>query len=974
MLPQVKHCVCGFDHEKEDFMAHKRWAWCILPLLLLPLALQAQNAFATRINYFNAIEQSDVLLLDMFFSIVDSGGRVIVDAPVEYVELQLSDGIRYAAEVSQPAVPMYIALVLDSSGSMGGANQQMREAAVESLSSAPDLAQFAVITFNDTPQPLQSFTPDANLTRATIDSVRSVDGAGTCLYDAMFSSVDLLAQQPRGRRAMIIFTDGMNQSRSGRGCGIVDARTVINHARQAQVPLYIVGLQNTAGELNQNELNQIASETNAFAAFGSTANLGQLFGNMMESLGNQLYVQIPVYPRAGAYTGTLVPFFDTHAQAGSAVIQFNSSRDYSLPFQFTNLPRVRYIAERDVIVVERFQAIGVENLGKLTIEVNDENGFTILSEELTTLPTEYIIPGGQLAPGDDYTVSIDAFDTTSRPLIGEPITLDFRYNRVTEAPAEVSITVLSAALTADKSSVQINLDTTGADQISFLRIFVIDSRQNLTLPPIEGYRYEGAQQQINIPTNNLSPGGEYRIEIHAFGSNNQPLLPTPSEKPFVMPAAPLPLLTIVGVQQRPDTQFIDVTVEARNIELVNQIRVLLISKSTRQLVSEPPAIVGSPTMFPLDMGTLASGEYELQLIPLDANGSRLIEAPVIYEFGYQSPQPTTLETLSRVLRSPLVLSVLILLLGGVLFFFFQRIRDRKRSADTATNESEVMVRPRTVYQPPVDDLRQTTLMRDVLGTLVVISSQSFRPEYNRNLTRQIGNNTVYVIGRKEANVELSPTFFNFAQDKIVSGRHFELRYMPELEVFKLRDVGSDGKGSRMGTRVDGRLLKNEEIVLPKDRQVLIEIGKSIKMIFAAQGVHINPRAFHPNNTRDADDLEEFDDAQPKLKIEVIESNSFDKNYTVEVKQPTFELGAQVGLLKFAADKSVSSRHLRFQYLPDKNTFRVIDVGTRGGGSTYGTYVNDNFIQGEGVDLPNNDPVTIAMGHDVRLLVTVLQNN
>ena len=76
----------------------------------------------------------------------DSNGRVVPVSSIESATMQLfGDATIYPAVVEKPNSPFYVVLLLDASGSMGGAMADMQAAAKASLQNAPPEARFAVV-------------------------------------------------------------------------------------------------------------------------------------------------------------------------------------------------------------------------------------------------------------------------------------------------------------------------------------------------------------------------------------------------------------------------------------------------------------------------------------------------------------------------------------------------------------------------------------------------------------------------------------------------------------------------------------------------------------------------------------------------------------------------------------------------------------------------------------------------------------
>lgn len=138
-----------------------------------------------------------------------------------------------AAEVTG-GIPLYVALVLDVSGSMAGAPLQATTRAAQDLVSkltAED--QAALLTFRSDVVLAAPLSIDhASISQA----LRALRAEGsTLLYDAAHQAVALLEKTPPGRRAVVLFTDGED---TGSRLTLDDA---VSQAQRFAVPLYVVG-------------------------------------------------------------------------------------------------------------------------------------------------------------------------------------------------------------------------------------------------------------------------------------------------------------------------------------------------------------------------------------------------------------------------------------------------------------------------------------------------------------------------------------------------------------------------------------------------------------------------------------------------------------------------------------------------------------------------------------------------------------
>ena len=66
----------------------------------------------------------------------------------------------------------------------------------------------AVISFNSTIKTLIDFTSEHGSATQQIRAMDAEPNSGTCLYDAAYKAVQMSAGLPKGRRAIILLTDG----------------------------------------------------------------------------------------------------------------------------------------------------------------------------------------------------------------------------------------------------------------------------------------------------------------------------------------------------------------------------------------------------------------------------------------------------------------------------------------------------------------------------------------------------------------------------------------------------------------------------------------------------------------------------------------------------------------------------------------------------------------------------------------------
>lgn len=399
----------------------------LIALLLALLPIRPQSALAQAPSGLQvlgtvATPGQESLGLEIYFVAVDGVGRPIARPDLESASVQVIGGAQFPATVGDPNSEINIVMLMDTSGSMGGVIDSVREAALSSLEAMPPNARVSVVAFNDEMRTLTDFTNDLEGVAAAIERV-DVQPRGTCLYDSVWNAIDRLdqvAQQPQDRRAIILFTDGRDQSAANTAepCSIHTYRDMVNKAlRSPATQLHTIGLCDvTCRNLNAAELQEMAAASSGFAALGDETNLSSMFREIMDGLNSQLAARTAVFARQGENQGVLTLRSRDGLEVSSAPFVFQSDRDYTAPpaAPEITIPGLSYNADDNSYQL----ALSVANpeqiaLILLSLEETD-GGKTIFGNEernlqgRDNLQTDFSAAG--LTPGENYTLFVRAVD------------------------------------------------------------------------------------------------------------------------------------------------------------------------------------------------------------------------------------------------------------------------------------------------------------------------------------------------------------------------------------------------------------------------------------------------------------------------------------------------------------------------------------------------------------------------------------
>jgi len=159
-----------------------------------------------------------VNLVDVLFTVLDRRNKLVPaldKTDFKIFDDKLPQEIRYFSKQSD--LPLRIGMLLDTSNSIRDRIKFEQDASINFLFTVlrRNKDEAFVMTFDDEPQVIQSFTGDAGALRDQITKTRA--GGGTAIYDAIYEAcVKELSHPPRPpgdqpdvvRRVMILISDG----------------------------------------------------------------------------------------------------------------------------------------------------------------------------------------------------------------------------------------------------------------------------------------------------------------------------------------------------------------------------------------------------------------------------------------------------------------------------------------------------------------------------------------------------------------------------------------------------------------------------------------------------------------------------------------------------------------------------------------------------------------------------------------------
>jgi Ca-activated chloride channel family protein len=218
------------------------------------------------------------------------------------------------------ALPIYVAVLLDTSSSTAGKLRFEREAAKDFIYTVvrlrKDKAAFA--TFDDDVRLLQDFTDKLDLLDKAVDNVKK-PGTQTTLYDAVWEFCDQKLRGVNGKRVIVVITDGDDTYSRARLKDAIDIAqrtetTIFAISTKAGFSGSVPGVE--AGQVKDEgdkELERLCAETGGKAFFtGDILALERSFTQVARELRSQyLLTYKPTRAFDGSYRRIEVKLADT---------------------------------------------------------------------------------------------------------------------------------------------------------------------------------------------------------------------------------------------------------------------------------------------------------------------------------------------------------------------------------------------------------------------------------------------------------------------------------------------------------------------------------------------------------------------------------------------------------------------------------------------------------------------------------------
>jgi VWFA-related protein len=225
-------------------------------------------------------EAVDVDVVQVTAVVIDENGRFVPDLRMEDFRVLDDDRPQKLTNFASENIPLELVTAIDVSSSMTAALPLVKSSATRFLGALRPGDQVTVLGFNDNIFTLARRSSDQEVRAKAVE--RLAPWGGTALYDVIIRAADLLGRQS-GRRAMVVFTDGDDQSSHA------SMPAVVQRAEASDATIYMIGEGRAIEARNLQQLmRQLASVSGGRAFFSEQpSKLEAIFEEILEDLRHQ---------------------------------------------------------------------------------------------------------------------------------------------------------------------------------------------------------------------------------------------------------------------------------------------------------------------------------------------------------------------------------------------------------------------------------------------------------------------------------------------------------------------------------------------------------------------------------------------------------------------------------------------------------------------------------------------------------------
>lgn len=267
-------------------------------LLALSLFLLINTTKAQVVEEDDTPIKVSTLLLTAPLTVSDKSGRNIPGLKKENFSIFQNNEKQEVEFLFNEEAPMNVAILLDTSGSTRDVLDNIQKAARDFLKVFREGDKGIIVGFDSRTLFLTKLTSDRKELSRAIEKVAIADRTGSYMYDAVFQVVNTHFANFKGRKAVIVLTDGMVYGRSFTAQQALDTlqkSDVLFYPIVFKTKSYTAAVRRGAKPLPVELLKMFADETSGRFYEKDAANLKEAFQSISEELKKQYLIGF--YPR-----------------------------------------------------------------------------------------------------------------------------------------------------------------------------------------------------------------------------------------------------------------------------------------------------------------------------------------------------------------------------------------------------------------------------------------------------------------------------------------------------------------------------------------------------------------------------------------------------------------------------------------------------------------------------------------------------
>ncbi len=225
-----------------------------------PAVNAATDETKAEVNESNSI-RIETRLVNLNVKAVDPQGQPLNDLKPEDFTVIDDETKEEIAHFKPVTAPVNLVVMLDLSGSTKNKRKPMIEAASRFIDALPANDRMAVVAFTRRYRVLSKLTSDKTALKASLERVKGIEG-GTAYYDSMWKAFDDLGQLADARKAIVVLTDGEDESLMNSSPTTHSFDDLLQRASEDDVTVYPIYFKS------------VSVTRNLSWAFGGNMNLG----------------------------------------------------------------------------------------------------------------------------------------------------------------------------------------------------------------------------------------------------------------------------------------------------------------------------------------------------------------------------------------------------------------------------------------------------------------------------------------------------------------------------------------------------------------------------------------------------------------------------------------------------------------------------------------------------------------------------